>query len=68
MKLGIPLLVIGMALLIIAIPFSILNIIGGVFQATEGNFSRGILAYVGIIGVVAGILMTGIGITRVFKQ
>ena len=68
MKLGIALLVIGFALLIISIPFSILSIISGFFQLTEGNLSGGILAYAGIFGVVAGILMTGIGATRVFKQ
>ena len=67
MKLGIAFLVIGIALLIITIPFSILNIISGVMQLSEGNISGGILAYAGIAGVVAGFVMTAIGVTRVFK-
>jgi hypothetical protein len=68
MKLGIPLLVMGVALLILAIPYSILGIISGVTQLEEGNISGGISAYYGIIGVVVGFVMTAIGAIRVFKQ
>ena len=68
MKLGIPLLVMGVALLILVIPYSILSIISGVTQLEEGNISGGVSAYYGIIGVVVGFVMTAIGAIRVFKQ
>ena len=68
MKLGIPLLVMGVALLILAIPYSILGIISGVTQLEEGNISGGVSAYYGIIGVVVGFVMTAIGAIKVFKQ
>jgi hypothetical protein len=68
MKLGIPLLAMGVALLILAIPYSILSIISGVTQLEEGNISGGVSAYYGIIGVVVGFVMTAIGAIRVFKQ
>ncbi len=68
MKLGIPVLVIGVALLILAIPFSILGIISGVTRLEEGNTSGGVPAYYGIIGVIVGFVMTAIGAIRVFKQ
>ena len=68
MKLGIALLVIGIASLIISIPFSIWGIITGVVQLTQSEVSGGFLAYSGVIGVVAGFVTTTIGITRVFKQ
>jgi len=68
MKLGIVILVIGVALLILLIPYSILGIISGLTQLEEGNVSRGVSAYFGIIGVIIGLVMTGIGATKVFKQ
>ena len=68
MKLGIALLVIGVALLILAIPYSIWGIISGVNQLEEGIVSGGGIAYLGIIGVVVGFVMTAIGAIRVFKQ
>jgi len=68
MRLGIPLLVMGVALLILAIPYSILGIIAAVTQLTQGNISGGVSAYYGIIGVVVGFVMTAIGAIRVFKQ
>ncbi len=68
MKLGIVLLVIGVALLILAIPYSILGIISGFTQLEEGNISGGISAYYGIIGVVVGFVMTTIGAIKVFKR
>ncbi len=68
MKLSVALLVIGVALLILAIPYSILGIISGVTQLEEGNISGGVSAYYGIIGVVVGFVMTAIGAIRVFKQ
>lgn len=68
MKLGIALLVIGVSLLIVSIPFSILGIATGVIQLTQDDISGGVLAYSGIFGVVAGLVMTAIGAVRVFKQ
>jgi len=68
MKLGIALLVIGVILLILAIPYSILGIIVGFAQLEGGDVSGGVSAYYGIIGVIIGLLMTGIGAMKVFKQ
>ena len=65
---GMALLVIGVVLLILAIPYSILCIISGVTQLEEGNITGGVSAYYGIIGVVVGFVMTTIGVTKVFKQ
>jgi len=67
-RLGIALLVIGVALLLISIPFSILGILAGLIQSTQVNLSGGVLAYSGIFGVVVGLVMTAIGAIRVFKQ
>ena len=68
MKLGIALLVIGVTLLILAIPYSIVGIISGVTQLEEGNISGGVSAYYGIIGVVVGFVLTAIGAIKVFKR
>ena len=68
MKLGIPILVIGVALLLISIPYSILSIITGVIRLTQSDLSGGILAYSGVIGVVVGFVLTAIGAIRVFKR
>jgi len=68
MRLGIALLAIGVILLILTIPYSILGIISGVTQLEEGNISGGVSAYYGIIGVVIGFVMTSIGAVRVFKH
>jgi len=67
-KLGIPLLVIGVLLLVLSIPFSIVLIIRGVSQMTLGDVSGGVLAYAPIVGVVLGFVMITIGATRVFKN
>ena len=68
MKLGIPIFVIGVALLLISIPYSILSIITGVIRLTQSDLSGGFLAYSGIIGVVVGFVLTAIGAIRVFKR
>lgn len=68
MKLGIPLLVVGVILLILAIPYSIIGIIMGGKELEMGIVSSGFTSYLGIIGVVAGFVMTTIGAIRVFKQ
>ena len=68
MKLGIPILVIGVALLLISIPYSILSIITGVIRLTQSDLSGGFLAYSGIIGVLVGFVLTAIGAIKVFKR
>jgi hypothetical protein len=68
MKLGIPLLVIGVLMLLASIPFSIISIIGGVNRLTVGDVSGGVLAYVPLAGVILGFILTTIGATRVFKD
>ena len=68
MILGIVLLVVGVALLLGAIPYSIVGIIAGVAQLEEGIVSGGISAYYGIFGVVVGFVMTTIGAVKVFKR
>jgi hypothetical protein len=67
-KLGIPLLVIGLLLLFLSIPFSVLMIIGSFNQLKLGNISGGVLAYAPVAGVIIGLMMTTIGATRVFKD
>jgi hypothetical protein len=68
MKLGIPLLVIGVLLLILSIPFSVVLMVSGFNNLTLGNISGGFLAYLPIAGVVLGFMMVTIGATRVFKN
>lgn len=68
MKLGIAFLVIGVTLLILAIPYSIMSIIVAFAQLEGGNVSGGVSAYLGIIGVIVGLVLTGIGAVKVFKQ
>ncbi len=68
MKLGIVLLVIGLALLFLAIPYSIVSMLVGLAQLEGGKVSGGISSYFGIIVVVAGLVMTGIGALKVFKR
>lgn len=65
---GIIILVIGVALLLLSIPYAIMGIITGVNQLGEGVISGGLSAYLGVIGVVAGFVMTTIGAIRVFKR
>ena len=68
MKLGIVLLVVGLTLLFVSIPYSIVGMMVGMAQLEGGRVSGGISSYFGIIAVVAGLVMTGIGALRVFKR
>lgn len=68
MKLGIPLLVIGVLLLVLSIPFSIVLLISGFNRLTVGDVSGGVLAYAPLAGVVIGFVMVTVGATRVFKN
>jgi uncharacterized membrane protein len=68
MKLGIVLLVVGVALLFLAIPYSIVSIFIGVTKMEEGIISGGFQAYPGVIGVIAGFVLTTVGAIRVFKR
>ncbi len=68
MKLGIPLLVIGILMLIGSIFYSILSIIAGVIRLTQNDTSGGFAAYSPLIGVVIGFVLTAIGVTKVFGR
>jgi len=68
MKIGLVCLIIGILLLLSSIPYSIIALITGVNQLEEGIVSGGFPAYIGIIGVVVGFILTTIGVTRVFKH
>lgn len=68
MKLGIPFLVMGILMLMISIPYSILSIITGVVRLTQNDLSGGLAAYSGFIGVVLGFVLTAIGVARVFGR
>jgi hypothetical protein len=68
MKLGIPLLVIGVLTLVFSIPWSIIVLFGGFNRLTQGDVSGGILSYSPLAVVIAGLVMTTIGATRVFKD
>ena len=68
MKLGIPLLVAGVILLLGAIPYSIIGIITGYNQTQAGTVSGGLTAWLGLAGVVVGLIMTTVGAVRVFKR
>jgi hypothetical protein len=67
-KLGIPLLVIGVLLLVFSIPFSVLLLVRGFNNLSVGNISGEILAYAPLAGVVIGFVMVTIGATHVFKN
>jgi uncharacterized membrane protein len=68
MKLSIAILVIGLVLLFLAIPYSIVAMIFGLTQSQSGHVSTGISSYYGIIGVIVGFVMTTIGAIKVFKR
>jgi hypothetical protein len=68
MKLGIPILVIGILMLFTSIPFSVILIVGGVNRLTQGDTAGGVLAYAPLAGVIIGLMLTTIGATRVFKD
>ena len=58
----------GVGLLFVSMTYSIANIANGVFQLAAGDTSGGARAFLGIIGAAAGIVMTGIGITKVTNK
>jgi hypothetical protein len=68
MKLGIPLLIIGVLILVLSIPFSVVMIVGGVASLSGGNIVGGLLAWSPLIGVIVGFILTTIGASRVFKN
>ena len=68
MKLGIPLLIIGVLMLVLSIPFSVLMIVRGVNSLSNGSVISGILAWSPLIGVIVGFILTTIGASRVFKN
>jgi hypothetical protein len=66
MKTSIVILVTGILLLIIIIPYSLVSIVSGIRQLEQGNVSGGISGYVLIIGVVLGFVLITIGATRIY--
>ena len=68
MKLGIPILVIGILLLLVSIPYSILSMFAGVIKLVQSDQTGGLMAYSGLIGVILGFILTAIGVTRVFGR
>jgi hypothetical protein len=68
MKLGIPILIIGVLMLLASIPFSIIMIVKGVFSTQEGNIISGLIAWSPLAGVIVGFILTTIGASRVFKN
>jgi hypothetical protein len=67
-KLGIPLLIIGLLMLFASIPFSILMIVKGISDLTGGLITGGILSWSPLAGVIIGLMLTTIGATRTFKD
>jgi ABC-type polysaccharide/polyol phosphate transport system ATPase subunit len=68
MKRSIVFLVIGILLLFITIPYSLLSIISGINQLEQGEVSGGISGYLLIIGVVLGFVLTVIGATNIYLK
>jgi hypothetical protein len=66
MKLGIVFLVIGILLLIITIPYSIMNIISSINELSQGKVSGGFTGNLLIIGVFLGFILISIGATEIF--
>lgn len=70
MKIGIPLLVLGVLLLVFCIPYSVILIVAG-FQSTgavQSGFLSKILPYSPIVGVIVAFIMITIGASRTFKN
>ena len=55
-------------MLLLSIPYSVLSIIAGFREIEEGIVAGGFRSYLGIIGVVAGFVLTTIGAVRVFGR
>ena len=68
MKLGILILVLGILLLVVSIPYSMWSILSGAVRLIQSDQSGGLPAYVPLIGVVLGFILTTIGVTRVFGR
>jgi hypothetical protein len=68
MKIGLPLLIIGTLLLLACIPYSVMVLLNGFDQLTQGNASGQILAYSPLAGVILSFIMITIGASRVFKN
>jgi hypothetical protein len=67
-KIGIPLLVIGVLMLLASIPYSAIMILAGFNGVSAGGLWGRILPYTPLAGVIIGFIMTTIGASRVFKN
>jgi hypothetical protein len=63
---GIVFVVIGVLLLIITIPYSIIRMISGITELEQGQISGGIPGYLLIIGVVLGFVLIIMGATEIY--
>jgi len=68
MKLGLPLLITGVALLLVSIPLAIAVLVRGFNNLTIGDISGGVLAWTPLATVILGLVLTTIGASRVFKN
>ncbi len=68
MKVGIVILVVGVLLLLVSIPYSIFTLFMGIQNLTQNDLSAGFLGYSGLIGVILGFILTVIGATSVFGR
>jgi hypothetical protein len=66
MKLGILLAVIGVLMLILIVPYSIMSIISSFNEMGQGRVPGGSSGYLLIIGVFLGFVLTVIGATEIF--
>jgi hypothetical protein len=66
MKLGIVFVVIGVLLLILIIPYSIMSIISSFNVLGQGKVTGGFSGYLLIIGVFLGFVLIIIGATEIF--
>ena len=68
MKIGIALALVGMSILVFMIPYSLMNILSSLGELSEGRVSGGIPAYLLILGVFVGFVLTVIGATEIFLR
>jgi TRAP-type mannitol/chloroaromatic compound transport system permease small subunit len=65
-RLGIVFVVIGVLLLLVTIPYSIIRMISSITELEQGQVSGGIPGYLLIIGVVLGFVLIIMGATEIY--
>ena len=66
MKLGIVLVVIGVSILMIVIPYSIMSLISSINTLGQGRLPVGFMGYLLFFAVFIGFVLTVIGATEIF--